>query len=371
MKNIIFFLLVSVIIAACNGGQAGDKQAELNQLLKQQSELNDKIKSLREEIKKTSGDESSIRLVAIGPVTRTPFKHFVEVQAKVDGDESVNISPRTQGTVTSILVDEGNKVTKGQILATLDDQVIRQSMGEVETQYSFAKNIYDKQKNLWNQKIGSEVQYLTAKNNKEALEKRLAAMNEQLDLTRIKSPINGTVDHINIKIGQAVMPGAPTMTVVNLSKLKVKGEVGESYSGKIDKGDEVVLYFPDLDKEINAKVGYASKVINALNRTFNVEVPLSSDGSYSPNMVVVMKIVDYKTGNSIVIPIDLLQRSGEGYYVMTAISEGGKLKARRKAVTVGKTYNGQAEVLEGLTDKDQLITTGYRDLNEGQDIKIK
>jgi RND family efflux transporter MFP subunit len=254
----------------------------------------------------------------------------------------------------------------------LDDQIIQQSLAEVQTQYEFAKNVYEKQKNLWDQKIGSELQYLTAKNNKESLEKRLASVNQQLDLTRLKAPVDGTIDYVNIKIGQAVMPGMQSFNIVNLSRLKVKGEVGESYSGKIKKGDDVMLYFPDLQMEIPAKVGYASRAINTLNRTFNVEVPLNSaEGGISPNMIAVMKIVDYKKRDALVLPVDMLQRTSEGYYVLAAAEKSGKLFAQRQEVTPGKIYNGKAEILSGIDTEDQIITVGYRDLHDGQEIRVK
>lgn len=372
MKNLLSLIILAIAISSCGGSGETNKQAELDKLLKEQASLNEKIRTLRDEIKTASGDNSGVRLVAINKIDKQPFRHFVEIQAKVDGDESVTISPRTQGTVMSILVSEGTNVSKGQVLATLDDQIIRQTLEEVQTQYNFAKNIYEKQKNLWDQKIGSEVQYLTAKNNMESLEKRLASISEQLDLTRIKSPVNGTIDNVAIKIGQSVMPGIPAMSVVNLTNLKVKGEVGESYAGKIKKGDDVILYFPDLQKEINTKVGFSSKMINALNRTFNVEVPLPSEiAGMSPNMIAVMKIVDYKKDSAIVIPIDLLQSSADGFYLMAATEEGGKMFAHRKPVQTGKNYNGQTEIIAGITETDNIITTGYRDLNEGQEIRTK
>jgi membrane fusion protein (multidrug efflux system) len=368
MKKLIGLLSVIVFLAAC-GGDTGTKQEQLDSLLKQQAELNDKIRTLKNEMK--TEDNSSLSLVVAAPVEKTIFRHFIEVQARVDGDESVNVSPRTQGTVTGILVNEGDRVTKGQVLATLDDQILRQTHAEVQTQYDFATNIYLKQKNLWDQKIGSEVQYLTAKNNKEALEKRLAAVNEQLDMTRIKSPINGTIDNVNVKIGQSVMPGMTSFSVVNLSNLKVKGEVGESYAGKVNKGDEVILYFPDLKKEVSTKVGYASRVINNLNRTFGVEVPLpAGENVYSPNMVVVMKIVDYKSKDTRVVQVDLVQKSRDGEFVMVAETSGKKMIAKRKVVKTGSTYNGQTEILDGLNDSDKVITVGYRDLNDGEEIRL-
>ncbi len=372
MKKIIAIATLTMFIYACGGSDESGKEAQLEKLMKQQVELSEKIRTLKDEIKTSTGDNSGIRLVALQNPEYAMFRHFVEVQAKVDGDESVTSSSRSQGIVTGILVKEGDRVTRGQVLATLDDQVMKQMVEEVQTQYDFAKNIYEKQKNLWDQKIGSEVQYLTAKNNKESLEKRLASSNEQLDMTRIKSPVDGTVDNVIIKVGQAIAPGMPAVSVVNLTKLKVKGEVGESYAGKISKGDDVVLEFPDIDKEISAKVTFASKSINTLNRTFNVEVNLgNTTQDLKPNMIVVMKIVDYTNPKALILPVDLLQRSAEGYYAMVGEQKGNKLIAKRKNVTVGQSYNGQAEVLSGIEENDQIVMNGYRDLNEGEEIRIK
>ncbi len=372
MKKIISVITLAVLFAACGGGGASDKQSELDKMLKEQAVLNQKIRDLKEAIRNETGDKSGIRLVEINPPVIESFRHYVEVQARVEGDRSVSVSSRTQGTVTSIFVTEGDKVSKGQLLASLDDQILQQSLAEVETQYLFAKNIFEKQKNLWDQKIGSEVQFLTAKNNYESLGKRRAAMMEQLDLTRIKSPVDGTVDNVHIKVGQALAPGMPAVAVVNLSGLKVKAEVGESYIGKIGKGDDAIIVFPDLNREITTKVSFASKIINTLNRTFHVEVPLTGDVSdFRPNMIAVMKIVDYKNDSAMVVPVDLLQRSADGQYLMVAVEKDGKLLASRKNVETGKTYSGRAEITGGLSMTDKIITTGYRDLNEGQELRTK
>jgi membrane fusion protein, multidrug efflux system len=370
MKKIIPALIFAAFLSSCGGGEATDKQGELDKLLKQQAELNQKIRNLKEAIRLETGDLSGIRLVSVSAPEKTTFKHFVEVQGKVEGDESLTISARTQGTVTAVSVKEGDRVVKGQVMATMDDQIIRQMLAEVETQYELASSIYQKQKNLWDQKIGSEVQYLTAKTNKESLEKRKASVLEQLDLTRIKSPINGTVDNVFIKIGQTIAPGMPAISVVNLTGLNVRGEVGESYAGKINRGDEVTLFFPDMNKEISTRVGFASKTIQPLNRTFHVEVPLSGDvSSYRPNMVTVLKIVDYVNDSAFVLPVDLIQRSADGHYVMIAKTENGKMLARRQKVVPGSNYSGHAEILEGLTGNEQIIVNGYRDLNDGQELR--
>ena len=372
MKKLQIILLLSVFFVACADTKpSGDLQGELDSLLTQQAAINERIRELKAALKEANGDASSSKLVAISSMDSSEFRHFVEIQAKVDGDKSVSVSPRAQGIVDNILVSEGEKVEKGQVLANLDDQVLLQTRGEVQTQYEFAKNVYQKQKNLWDQNIGSEIQYLTAKNNKESLGKRLAAINEQIDMMRLRAPVNGTVDAVSIKLGQAVMPGVPAFHIVNLSELKVKGEVGESFAGKIQEGDEVILFFPDQNKEIASRVSFAAQSINTLNRTFTVEAPVEGDVSgISPNMVVVMKILDY-TKRAIVLPVDMLQRSGEGNYVMAATNSSGKLTAERKKVEVGRIYNGKAEIVTGLSASDTLVTTGYRDLNAGQELRIK
>src|SRR6185295_16366748 len=169
---------------------------------------------------------------------------------KVDGDEDVSVSAEAMGTVTAVLVKAGDHVSTGQVLATLDDKMMKQSVAEMQSQLDLATTVFNRQKNLWDQKIGSEVQYLQAKTNKEAMEKRMASIQEQWNMTRIKSPINGTIDAVNIKVGQSVAPGMPSFHIVNLTELKVKGEVAESYISKVQKGNNVVIFFPDINKEV-------------------------------------------------------------------------------------------------------------------------
>jgi len=185
-------------------------------------------------------------------------------------------------------------------------------------------------------------------------------------MTRIKSPINGTVDQVNIKTGQSVAPGIPVFRVVNMNAMKVVGEVAESYLATIKSGNDVLISFPDLDKEINGKLDYAGKAINRLNRTFNVEVRLNSkDGSFSPNMLAVLKIVDQTVPSALVVPVGSIQKSSEGEFVYIAVVEGKTTVAKRRVVTSGITYNGMTQVAEGLAAGDKVITTGYQGIIEG------
>lgn len=372
MNKIILSLTLILFLAACGGGDTNQKKAELDKLKKEQAELNTKIRSLEEELAKTDSSKvDKIKNVAATPVTLQPFTHYIEVQASVEGDEDVNVSAQMGGTVTAVNVKAGDRVTKGQVMATLDDKVMRQSMGEMQSQLDLATTVYNRQKNLWDQKIGSEVQYLQAKTNKDAAEKRYASMQEQLDMSRIKAPFNGTVDVVNIKAGELTSPGIPAIRVVNLTALKVKGELPETYIGRVKKGDNAIVAFPALNKEITTKVYYSGNAISTMNRTFNVEVRFTGkEGFLRPNMIAVLKIADYNAEKSIVLPVGAVQKGLEGEYVFVAVEENGKTVAKRKLVKSGIVYNGIAEIKEGLAEGDKVITTGYQNLVEGDLVKI-
>lgn len=372
IRIFIFMAGLMLLVASC-GKTNTDKQSQLTELLKQQSELTDKINALKKEIEK-SGDSTSssnLKTVAASAITMGPFNHYVEVQAKVDADENINASPKMAGTITAILVKEGDKVSAGQVLATLDDQIMKNSINELQTQLDFATNIYNKQKSLWDQQIGSEVQYLTAKNNKEALERKMATLKEQWSMAQIKSPINGTVDNIYIKIGQAVMPGMPFINIVNLSGLKIKAEVAEAFITKIKSGDNVIIAIPDLNLEFPSKVSFASSVINTIGRTFTVEVRLpNSENRLKPNMVAVMKINDYSNQNTITVPVNVVQSSSDGNFVFVAVSENNRHHVARKIVETGLSYNGRIEIKSGLQAGELLITTGYQDVIDKEEVKL-
>ena len=373
MTRLTTLLLFAATIISCSKTPAGDKRAELESLKKQQAELKAKIAKLEDDIAKgdTTSKKDKSKFVSCSVMAPETFTHFIEVQAKVDGDEDVMLSTEMPGTVTAVLVKPGDKVSKGQVLATLDDRAIKQQADAMKAQMDMAVTMYNRQKNLWDQKIGSEVQFIQAKTQKEAMEKQYASLLEQWDMTRIKSPINGTVDVVNIKIGSAVAPGFPSVRVVNLSSMKVKAEIAESYISKVKSGCEAIIYFPDLKKEVKTKLSYSGQAINSLNRTFNVEVRLNpKDGSFHPNQVAVLKIADYSSANVFVIPVGAVQKSTDGEFVYIAMDENGKTLAKRKPVTSGMTYNGHAEILSGLAAGDKVITLGYQNVVEGDVVKL-
>ncbi len=365
-KNFTILFLIITFLNSCST----DNKAKLDKLKKQKSEIEIQIAALEDELKKT--DTSSVTdkstEVSVMPLATQFFKTFIEVQGRVDAEESVSLSSEMPGTINKINVSSGDNVFIGQVLAETDTRVIQQQLQDLETNYELAKQVFVKQENLWNQKIGTEIQFLQAKTTKESLEKKISMIQEQLKMSKIISPINGTVDGVNVKIGQPVFPGMEAISVVNFSKLKVKAEVAESYASKIKNGNEVLLVFPDMNDSVSSKVKYASRTINALSRTFVVEVALESKKEFHPNMVAKLKINDYQSSAPlIVIPIKFIQKTTNDSYVM--IAENGKVV--NKKISIGNQYNGNAEILSGLNAGDLLITQGYDLVYEGDKIIIK
>jgi membrane fusion protein (multidrug efflux system) len=303
-------------------------------------------------------------------VALQPFRHYVEVQASVYGQDNINVNAEMPGVIKSIFVTEGDKVTKGQVLASIDDAVLQQNLLEIQTNLDLAKTLYEKQKGLWDQKIGTEVQYLSAKSNYESLQKRLSGVQQQDDMTKIKSPIDGTVDAVKLKVGESVAPGLPTIQVVNNEQLKVRGYVTEAYISDIHEGDSMVVSFPDLQKQIKSVASYVSSAIDVVNRTFTVEVKLPQNPDYHPNMIAMMNIIDYSKPSAVVIPINVVQSDPTGSFVFVAVTENGNTTAHKTLVKVGKVYNGNAEITDGLKAGDKIITVGYDDLNNGDAVSL-
>lgn len=366
-RFLAFALGLLVFISACKQEESGDKKAELEKLKKQEATIKMKIAQLEKELGKP---ETAKKAVVVKQVVAAPFIHSIDIQGKVDGDQSVNISAEMPGTIMKVNVEPGAPVKKGQVLAELDNKVVAQGIQEVQSAKEFAYTMYMKQKNLWDQKIGTEVQYLSAKNQYESLEKKLSTMNQQLEMSRIKSPIDGTVDQVNIKVGQTTAPGMPAFAVVNLSRLKVKAELAESYVSKVKRGNDVIIQFPDLGTEVKSKVTYAGSVINSLNRTFNIEVDLGKVEDARPNMIAIIRLIDYQNMNAITVPAGVIQRSGDEQFVYVTESKDGKNIVSKKLVETGNTYNGVVEITSGLNQGDKLIVTGFQDLNPGDVVKI-
>ncbi len=372
MKQLVYIAFTVLAFTACSSNNAGDKKAELEKLKKQESELHEKIVKLAAEIGDSAAKSNGqIIDVAITTVSNQNFSHQIDVQATVDGDENVSVSPETMGTISRVNVKVGDKVSKGTVLAEIENQTYQKGLDELQNSRDFINTLYQKQKALWDQKIGTEIQYLTAKNNLESIDRKISTTRQQLDMTKIKSPINGTVDAMDFKLGQAVSPGLPGVRVVNFSKLKVKAEVAEAYISKVKTGDIVEINFPDLGKTITAKLTYAGKVIDPLNRTFKVEVDMNTkEVDLHPNMVAVLKISDYKVNNAVVLPLNVVQTTEDGSYVFIADGTKDKATASKRIVVIGRNYNGLIEIKEGIKAGEPVVTTGFQNLVDGQPIKF-
>jgi RND family efflux transporter MFP subunit len=378
MKSIIKFnvaMSLLLLIAACGGSnELEKKKAKVEGLKAQQAEIASEIKSLEAEIA-AIGDTNAnanekVKYVKLTTLEPTEFLHFIDVQGRVDGDQNNTISARAMGPVTKIYVKPGSRVTKDQLLAELDAEIVKTQIADLKTSLAFATDVFNKQKALWEKQVGTEVQYLSAKNNKESLEQKLQTLYENLDMYRIKAPFSGTVDEVFIKVGSNVAPGVPCIRVVNFNNLKAKADVAETYASQIKEGNDVMLLFPDLNnKTIKGKIDFTSRVINQMTRTFTIESQLQNDADLIPNMICVFKVVDYKSPKAIVIPINTVQKNESEVYVLISDMVDGKQVAIQRNVTIGKIYNDKAEITSGLKEGDKLIVTGYNDLNNNELIK--
>lgn len=374
MRITQFFAGLALLgVVACGKPSASDKASRLEELKKQQAELSNEIKALEEELMAKGEIPAAGKLVVATTMEAAPFQTYLEVQGRVDARESVEVFAESPGVIRTINVKAGQQVTKGTVLAEMENSMLRQTIEQTKTQYELTKTLFEKQKSLWDQKIGTEVQYLQAKAQKEALEKSLAALQAQLNMTRITAPVTGTVDEVNVRLGQAVSPNPmqPTFKIVNYNDMRVVADLAESNIAKVKMGDDVKLYFKDYDREETAKLTHVAKSINLINRTFRVEANLNAGGkTYNPNMVVVMRINDYSVDSALTVPVNVVQRSEQGSFLMVAEKKGKQLLARKRYVTVGRTYAAQAEIIDGLQNGDQVITVGYNDLNDGQEIRF-
>jgi len=365
MKRTIYLLIATVALASCGGGKKTDKtEAELAKLKKERASIDDKIKALES---KTADTSRKATPVSVMTLTSTDFKSYINVQSSISGDENVTATPQAPGIIKSILVHVGQKVGKGQVLATLDASVADQQIKAVEPQLVLQRSLYEKQKKLWAQNIGTEVQLLSAKAQYEATEKQKAALVAQRNMYTIKSPINGTVDMIGIKEGDATNPGGPNgIRVVSYDKLKAEANLGENYLGKVQQGNSVNLVLPDINDSIQTSLTYVSKAVDPISRAFLVQVRLGNNPKLHPNMSCIMKIANYEHDNTIVIPVAVIQKTANGN--MVYLVDGNKAKA--VPITVGKNSNGLVEVLDGLKPGDKIIVEGFEDIDDGAPITI-
>jgi RND family efflux transporter MFP subunit len=371
----------SLLLAACGSGSVqkddslAGKKKMLADLKDQQEKLAKQISTLEDEIAKVdtaAGSKEKAKLVAVTALAPTSFTHFIDLQGDVEAENISYISPRGQGgVVRQVLVKQGDHVSKGQLLLKLDDAVQRQQLANAQTQLTYAKDLYQRRKNLWDEKIGTEVDLINAKNQVDQAETQLKIAQEQLDFTNVYADISGSINTLAIKVGEAFTPGNQSLQVVNTDNLKVVVQVPEIYQERVKVGTPVKIALPGLNnKEITGVVRVSSKVINTGNRAFQVEIHISGS-DIRANQVAVVKLQDYTAKNVLSIPVNTLQTDQTGKYVMVATKEKDKLTAHKRTVTIGQTYSDKVEVTGGLQTGDQLITDGFQSLYEGQLITLQ
>ena len=382
----LFIAMITIVLISCGGGNdIATKKANLEQLKKQVLDINAQITLLEKELEKAgAADESKAALVNVDSVKSKDFNHFIELQGKVESESVSFVTPRAGGgQVKAIYVKRGDRVKKGQLILQLDNSLIKQSAAAaaqnietIKAQAALAKSVYEKQKNLWDQNIGSEIQLLTAKTNAEASSSQLKAAMEQLGMVRdqlaytsVYSDVDGVAEEVNVKVGEMFM-GAGQIKIVNTDHLKLTSQVPENYAGKIKVGTEVSLNFPDIQKVIDAKLAVVGNVIDPLSRSFFVEAKLPMDKNFRPNQLVQVKIKDYTNKNAISIPVNLVQNDEKGKFIYVAVTEKGKLIARKKMIIIGSFYGDEIEVLSGLSVGDKMITEGYQSIFDGQNLTI-
>lgn len=389
--TVIGSLIITLAACGAKNDSLSSKKASLDKLKKEQTAINEKIKVLESEIAKldTAFVKNDIaKLVAISSITTQDFTHYIDLQGHIDADNISYISPRLgPGQVKAIYVKKGDFVKKGQLLLKLDDALIKQqinaakqSLETIKTQLAFAKDIYNRQNNLWKQGIGTEVQLISARTNVETLEKQLSAaqenvkiIQEQASATNVYSDVDGIADEVNIRVGETFSGISATgaqIKIVNTSSLKVVTDVPENYAAKVRVGSKVIVTLPDLNKVYNSSISISGKTINPNNRSFTAEAKLPYDGVMRPNQNAQVRIEDYAAKNAITVPVNTIQTDEKGKFVFIAVEQNGKLIAQKKQIVVGELYNNLIEVKSGLQANEKLITEGFQNIYEGQLLKV-
>lgn len=380
MKYLSPILLIALLALACQpeapyptdlkGRQAllKEKKKELRALEKLIGKLEFEIDSINPDKNK----EKPRALVTTQVVERKNFERYIDIQSNVQSDDVVMASSETGGRLLNVNVKEGAYVKRGQLIAKVDMESINKQIDELNKAMELAEDVYDRQKRLWDQNIGSEIQYLQAKNNKERLDKSLETAKFQLTKANVYAPISGVVDMVFLKTGEMASPGGPIVQLLSIGQVKVVANVPEKYLTAVKRGQMVDIKFPSLDREMRARVSLIGSSINPANRTFKVEVNVPNrDGLLKPNLLASMLVSDYKKEDAIVIPLELVQQevSGRSYVYVKGVGGEGD-HAKKVYVETGESYNGEIIITSGLKGKEELIVDGARGLANNELIKI-
>ena len=368
----VVVLSTSLFLASCGNKDSLDSmKSKLADLKGQQDKLSGQIDSLQAQIeRKDSGFvvKAKAKLVALTALAPTSFTHYLDLQGNVDAENTSMISPRgTGGLVREVYVKKGDPVRQGQLLLKLDDAIQRQQLSSAQTQLTYAKDLYQRRENLWDQKIGAEVDLINAQNQVDIAQNQVKIYQEQLDFTNVTADISGVVDDISIKPGETFAPGSQQLRLVNTNNLKVVVQVPEIYQERVRVGTPVRIVLPGLgNKMITGTVHVTGKEINTGSRSFAVEIRIPNDAAIRANQVAIVKLQDYNATNALTIPVNTLQTDEKGKYVMIDSTVNKKNLAHKRSITIGQLYEDKIEVKSGLQPGDQVITDGFQGLYEGQ-----
>ncbi|MCF8238857.1 MAG: efflux RND transporter periplasmic adaptor subunit [Saprospiraceae bacterium] len=344
------------------------KRQELNALKKEIADLEDRLGN-----QAGANSEEEAKVVTTSLLEPTTFRRFTEIQGNVEPVQENNISSETGGRIIRLLVKEGDSVNNGQLLASVDMEPLKKQIEELETSLQLATDVYGRQKRLWDQKIGSEIQYLQAKNNKERLEKGLDGLRAQMKKANIYAPISGVIEGLQVEQGDVAPPGMPIMQLINTRDLKIIAEVPERYVGTVHNGDKVKVQVPTLQTEQTETIRVIGRVVHPSNRTFHIETSLNNRaGTFKPNLLALVHIEDYKEENALVVSVDLVQQEvgGKQFVYIAENTDKGKI-ARKVYVKTGESYDNHIVILEGLKAGDEIVQIGARGLSENDVLEVK
>lgn len=378
-KKIVSLLIASAIFASCGNK---DNTQTVDQLIaaKNNKELQARKATIQADLAKIDAALATLNvrkeeaLVSVATLKDTVFNHYLDIQGSVNTKENILIQPEMPGTLITLTVKAGQRVSKGQLLARVDDGGSSQQVASLETQYQLAKTTFERQKNLWNQKIGSEIQYLQAQTQMLSLQRSVAQAKAMLSKTEIRAPFSGTIDEVFVEKGQVVSASPQgLMRIVNLNNMYVSTSVPESYIGKLKVGTQVDVFLTSLNKNYKGKVRQIGNFINPNNRSFGIEVSIPNpENLLRPNQVAKLKVIDYTVKNAIVVPSNVIQEDGKGnQFVFVASNSNGKTATAKKSmVTTGKSSDNVTEILSGLSANDIIVIEGVNTISEGMKLNF-
>ena len=375
MKKVVL-IATSLLLIACGEKSTDDliKDKNITELKNRKAAIQLELEKIDAALLNGNKAPESEALVSVLTIKDTVFNHYLEIQGNVDTKENILVQPEFGGTLTALNVKAGQRVSKGQILGKVDDAGMSQQLASIENQYALAKTTFERQKNLWDKKIGSEIQFLQAQAQMISAQKSVAQMRAQVAKTVIRAPFSGTIDEVFVERGQVVAPSPQgLMRIVNLSNMYVSTTVPETYIGKLKVGTVVDVFLTSLGKTYKGKVRQVANFINPSNRSFGIEVSVPNpDNLLRPNQVAKLKIIDYTVNNAIIVPTNVVQEDGEhNKFVFIATNVTGKKGVAKKVlVKVGKSSDNVTEILSGLTANDVIVTEGANTIADGMKLNF-